>query len=186
MSDEQHLPTDEEREALLREELKRLRVVDVAGEVMVTLVTLGYQKMGLTSETLDLRNLTDARLAIELLRGLIETLEREKAGDVQAFRSTLAAMQLQYARVATLQEGVLPGGGEERSQVDAERAEERPERSGEEERPEAAREERQTEAAGQDEEMSASGTKPKPGDGASGPAKKLWVPPGVKGEDKPL
>jgi hypothetical protein len=107
----QRQPTDEELEARLREEIKRLRVVDVAGEVMVTLVTLGYQKLGLTRETLELRHLPDARLAIELLRGLIETLEREQAGDVQAFRSTLAAMQLQYARVAALPEGELPDGG---------------------------------------------------------------------------
>ena len=109
--EERRQPTDEELEARLREEIKRLRVVDVAGEVMVTLVTLGYQKLGLTRETLELRHLPDARLAIELLRGLIETLEREQAGDVQAFRSTLAAMQLQYARVAALPEGELPGGG---------------------------------------------------------------------------
>jgi hypothetical protein len=110
MDDEQRRPTDEELEAQLRDEIKRLRVADVAGEVMVTLVTLGYQKLGLTRETLELRHLSDARLAIELLRGLIDTLEREQAGDVQAFRSTLAAMQLQYARVAALPEGELPGG----------------------------------------------------------------------------
>jgi hypothetical protein len=109
MDDEHRQPTDAELEAQLREEIKRLRVADVAGEVMVTLVTLGYQKLGLTRETLELRHLSDARLAIELLRGLIETLEREQAADVQAFRSTLAAMQLQYARVAALPEGGLPG-----------------------------------------------------------------------------
>jgi hypothetical protein len=80
MDDEQSRPTDEELEAQLRDEIKRLRVADVAGEVMVTLVTLGYQKLT-DPETLELRH-PDARLAIELLRGLIETLEREQAGDV--------------------------------------------------------------------------------------------------------
>jgi hypothetical protein len=156
MDDEQRQPTDEELEAQLREEIKRLRVADVAGEVMVTLVTLGYQKLGLTPETLELRHLPDARLAIELLRGLIETLEREQAGDVQAFRSTLAAMQLQYARVAALPEGELPGG----------------------ERVEAS-------AAGEDEQTWTGGEASPPGSNdASQAAEKLWVPPGARGKKK--
>ncbi len=156
MNDEHRQPTDEELEAQLREEIKRLRVADVAGEVMVTLVTLGYQKLGLTPETLELRHLPDARLAIELLRGMIATLEREQAGDVQAFRSTLAAMQLQYARVAALPEGELPGG----------------------ERVEAS-------AAGEDEPASTGGEASPPGsDDASQAAEKLWVPPGARGKKK--
>ena len=93
--------TDEERAALLRESLKALRVVDVAHDMMLSLVTLGYQKLGLTDETRELRNLDDARLAIELLRGVLEALGAV-AGEqlVAPFRSTLAAMQLNFARVA--------------------------------------------------------------------------------------
>jgi len=166
MDDEQRQPTDEELEAQLREEIKRLRVADVAAEVMVTLVTLGYQKLGLTAETLELRHLPDARLAIELLRGLIETLEREQAGDVQAFRSTLAAMQLQYARVAALPEGELPAG----------ESAEAPAAGG-----------RQGPAApGADEPASTSDeASPQAGDDASGAAERLWVPPGARGKKKP-
>jgi hypothetical protein len=157
MDDEQRRPTDEELEAQLRDEIKRLRVADVAGEVMVTLVTLGYQKLGLTRETLELRHLSDARLAIELLRGLIDTLEREQAGDVQAFRSTLAAMQLQYARVAALPEGELPGGeGVEATVAGAD------------------------EPASAGEETSSQG-----GEDTSRAAEKLWVPPGARGKKKP-
>ena len=134
----------------------------MAGEVMVTLVTLGYQKLGLTRETLELRHLPDARLAIELLRGLIETLEREQAGDVQAFRSTLAAMQLQYARVAALPEGELPGG----ERVEASAAGER--------EPQPARTRRRRAAK-----------RAHPGsDDASRAAEKLWVPPGARGKKK--
>jgi hypothetical protein len=156
--------SDEELAAQLREELKRLRVADVAAEVMVTLVTLGYQKMGLTVETLDLRNLPDARLAIELLRGLIEAVEREKAGDVSAFRSTLAAMQLQYAGVASLPEGVLPGG------------ETAP--PGESPAEPSETEEDQPGAGGQASEPSEAGAD------ASRPASRLWVPPGVRDDDE--
>ena len=94
--------TDEERAALLREELKALRVAEVAHDMMLSLVTLGYQKLGLTDETRELRNLEDARLAIELLRGVIGALGAV-AGEqlVAPFRSTLAAMQMSFARVAS-------------------------------------------------------------------------------------
>jgi len=94
-------PSDEERAALLREELKALRLVDVAQDMMLSLVTVGYQKLGLTDETRDLRDLDDARLAIELLRGMIEAVAAASGEtSVAPYRSTLAAMQLNYARVA--------------------------------------------------------------------------------------
>jgi hypothetical protein len=93
--------TDAERDALVRDQLKRLRVADVADDVMISLVTLGYQKLGLTGETRELRDLVDARLAIDLLRAIVEVVARERGESaVASFRSTLAEMQLSYARVA--------------------------------------------------------------------------------------
>lgn len=93
--------TDAERDALMRDQLKRLRVADVADDVMISLVTLGYQKLGLTGETRELRDLVDARLAIDLLRAMVDVLARERGESaVASFRSTLAEMQLNYARVA--------------------------------------------------------------------------------------
>ena len=101
-ADEDERPlTDEERAALLREQLKALRVADVAHDMMLSLVTLGYQKLGLTDETRELRDLEDARLAIELLRGVIDALGAVTSDQLVApFRSTLAAMQMSFARVA--------------------------------------------------------------------------------------
>ncbi len=61
--------TDEQRAVLLRRQLKRLRVVDVVYDMMISSCTLGYQKLGLTDETRELRDLDDARVAIEALRG---------------------------------------------------------------------------------------------------------------------
>ena len=45
--------------------------------MMVTLVTVGYEKLGLTEQTRELRDLGDARVAIESLRRLIEVVESE-------------------------------------------------------------------------------------------------------------
>jgi len=92
--------TDEERAALLREQLKRLRVIDVVYDMMVQLVQLGYQKLGLTEETRELRNLDDARVAVEALRRLIEVAEGEGAAELSSLHSTLAQLQLSYARAA--------------------------------------------------------------------------------------
>jgi hypothetical protein len=98
MADETEL-TDEQRAVLLRRELKRLRVVDLAYDWMVSLVTVGYQKLGLTGETRELRNLEDAHLAIELLRTTIDTVAAEGTGErLSDLRSTLAGMQLNYVR----------------------------------------------------------------------------------------
>ena len=45
--------------------------------MMSSLVSFGYQKIGLTDETRDLRDLDDARLAIELLRADLGVVDRE-------------------------------------------------------------------------------------------------------------
>jgi hypothetical protein len=102
MNDETQSPatgSDEERERALREQFKRLRVADLAYEMMVGLVTVGYQKLGLTEQTRALRDLDDAHLAIELLRATLSVVEREVAAEeFKDLRSTLAQMQLGYAQ----------------------------------------------------------------------------------------
>lgn len=114
MSDEQRgagAPTDEERARAIREQLKGLHAFDLAYEMMISLVTFGYQKMGLTDETSELRDLSDARLAIELLRATLEVVEREQGeGRTRDVRSTLAQMQLGYAQAVHLAGGVPAAG----------------------------------------------------------------------------
>jgi len=106
MSDEQgagDAPTDEERARAFREQLKSLHAFDLAYDTMIGLVSFGYQKMGLTDETSELRDLGDARLAIELLRANLEVVEREQGVDrTRDVRSTLAQMQLGYAQAVHL------------------------------------------------------------------------------------
>ena len=100
--------TDEERARAYREQVKQLRAVDIASSLMLDLVTIGYQKLGLTPETADLRDLSDARLLIDLLRATLGVVENE-LDDMQRrdLHSTLAQMQLSFARAVQL------GGGAE-------------------------------------------------------------------------
>jgi hypothetical protein len=93
--------TDEERARLYREQVKRLHTVDLVRAMLADVVTLAYQKLGLTAETADLRDLGDVRAAIETLRRLVEVLDSEGALDeARTYRSTLAALQLQFAAAA--------------------------------------------------------------------------------------
>ena len=92
--------SDQERADLYREQLKKLHVIDLVRDMMVTLVTVGYEKLGLTDQTRDLRDLGDARVAIESLRRLIEVVEGEGDPEAGALRSTLAQMQLNFARAS--------------------------------------------------------------------------------------
>jgi len=102
MSDHVHgaaAQTDEERARAVREQLKSVHAFDLAYEMAISLVSFGYQKMGLTDETRELCDLGDARLAIELLRAVIETLDTQKAGAPTGdLHATLAQMQLSYVR----------------------------------------------------------------------------------------
>ena len=100
--------SEEQRRREALERLKQLRVADLLEEMLVGLVTVGYQKLGLTDQTRELRDLGDARLAIETLRAWIDVLARERGEEGLAdLRGTVAAMQLSYAR-AVAEPG--PGG----------------------------------------------------------------------------
>ena len=99
-SHEDRPPTDQERAEVYRQQLKQLHVVDLVRDMMVTLVTVGYEKLGLTDQTRELRDLDDARVAIESLRRLIEVVESEGDPEVASLRSTLAQMQLNFARAS--------------------------------------------------------------------------------------
>ena len=105
-------PSEEQRRREVVDQLKRLRVADLVEEMLVGLVSVGYQKLGLTDKTRELRDLRDARLAIETLRAWIEVLSRERGDEGLAdLRSTVAAMQLSYARVA-VEAPATPGAEE--------------------------------------------------------------------------
>ena len=105
---------DDERVRQVIDELRRLRVEDLALDMAVSLVTVGYQKLGLTEQTRELRDLDGARLAIELLRASLEVLERERgAVGLGDLRATLSAMQLNYARAVDEERAGTATGGEQ-------------------------------------------------------------------------
>ena len=97
MSEQQ--PSDEELRARLEEELKKITVEDILLQTVVTLVNLGGQRLGLTEETRDARDLAQARVAIEAVRALMPLIE-ERGDMIQPLRDALSQLQLAYAREA--------------------------------------------------------------------------------------
>ena len=95
--------SDRERARAVLEQLKSVHAFDLGYEMMVGLVTFGYQKMGLTDETRPVRDLDDVRVAIEMLRAILEAIEREQGGErTRELHDTLAQMQLGYAHAVQL------------------------------------------------------------------------------------
>jgi hypothetical protein len=94
---------DEERARQILEQLKSVHTFDLAYETMVGLVNFGSQKMGLLEETREVRDLADARLSIELVRAILEVIEREQGTDrTRGLHDALAQMQLAYAHAVQL------------------------------------------------------------------------------------
>ena len=109
-------PSEEELQAALEEQMRRLTVPDVLVQTVVTLVNLGARKLGLTGEPGPAgddpgaggdRDLEQARLAIEGTRALLPLLP----GDLGPIRDALSQLQVAYARAAGTG-AEAPAGGE--------------------------------------------------------------------------
>ena len=94
---------DQERIAReLAEELRKLRVEDVVISTLLQLSQIGYRRLGLTEQTKEDRDLAQARLAIETMKVLTPVLEAVVPAElVRDFNSSVANLQLAYAKVAT-------------------------------------------------------------------------------------
>ena len=103
-------PSEEELRARLEEELRKIKVRDVLVQTAVTLINLGGHRLGLTAESADVRDLEQARTAIEAVRAILPLAEQEGAEQLRPLRDALSQLQLAYAQeVGTAAE---PGGGD--------------------------------------------------------------------------
>jgi hypothetical protein len=75
----------------------------------VSLVNLGGQRLGITPDTEEMRDLEQARLAIEGVRALLPILEELDAEQMRPVRDALSQLQMAYAQLAR-GEGGGPGG----------------------------------------------------------------------------
>jgi hypothetical protein len=96
VGEERPQPTEEQLREL-EEELRKIRIADVLLQTVVTVSSLGFQRLAAEDRDLD-----QARLAIEALRVLVpvlaDTVPAETSRDLN---QTVANLQLAYAKAAT-------------------------------------------------------------------------------------
>jgi hypothetical protein len=102
-------PSPEDVARALVERLGAVPVRDITLQTMATFVDVAGVRLGLGPQGDDVRDLAQARQAIEILRALLGVAEREiGAAQVRPFREPLAQLQLAYARMS---EGPEDGPG---------------------------------------------------------------------------
>jgi len=101
--EQERVVSDEKRAQALLEQLKSVHAVDVGRDMVIAAVNFSYPKLGLSDETREVRDLGDVRLSIELIRAILEVLDREHRGAATSdLHDTLAQMQLAYAHAVQL------------------------------------------------------------------------------------
>jgi hypothetical protein len=85
----------------LAEELRRLRIEDVLIQTLITISSIGYRRLGLTSDTRGDRDLQQAKLAIDTMAALTPVLEKVVPDElIRDFNQSVASLQLAYAQAA--------------------------------------------------------------------------------------
>jgi hypothetical protein len=86
----------EEQLRTLEEELRKVKISDLLAQTVVTVSSLGFQKLSGEGRDLD-----QARLAIEALRALVPVLgEALPPEAIRDFNQVVANLQLAYAKAA--------------------------------------------------------------------------------------
>ncbi len=99
--------TEEELRRLIEEQLERVTVGQMVQQMMVTLASIGYQKMGLPEEVnLKYRDLDQARLAVDSLDALLKASGGKMPDDqLEPFRGTLSNLKLNYVSISAKLKG---------------------------------------------------------------------------------
>ncbi len=132
--------TEEELRRIIEEQLERVTVGQMVQQMMVTLASIGYQKMGLPEEVnLKYRDLDQARLAVDSLDGLLRASGGKMPEEqLEPFRGTLSNLKLNYVTISARVKGGADAGAastetekapgeqpaEEKSQAEPETSEE--------------------------------------------------------------
>jgi hypothetical protein len=100
-----------EMQRQMLEELARLRVGDVLLQVAFTLTSIASARLGIVPETHELRDLAEAKLAIDTLGSLMPVVGGAlDPAEVTELRQALAGLQLAYAQIAR-EAGQAAGAG---------------------------------------------------------------------------
>jgi hypothetical protein len=97
--------SEEELRARLEEEMRRVRVQDLVLQSVASIVNLTARRIAKEDE----RDLEQARIGIEAVRGLVDLLDPEPQAQV---REALSELQMIYAQASGAGGAPAPSGGE--------------------------------------------------------------------------
>ena len=101
LDDENREPTQEEIAAAFVQRLGRVPVRDIIMQTMATLSDVAGIRLGLGPEGDDVKDVTQAKLAIEGFRALLAVADQEIGTAVtRPFREPMAQLQMAYAQIA--------------------------------------------------------------------------------------
>lgn len=103
--------TEEELRAELEKQFRQQQVADVLMQYMISLSSLAYVKMGITEDSQEVKDLEQARLAIDSFQGLLDSIgDRLDKQNQEALAGALASMQMTFVQVSG-GEAQTPGEG---------------------------------------------------------------------------
>ena len=97
---EQLTPEQQQMLQQMEEEMRRVRVQDLVAQSVVSIINLAYRRIAKEDE----RDLEQARVGIEAVRGMVGALDEESQHEI---RNALSQLQMLYAQ----QSGGSGGGG---------------------------------------------------------------------------
>jgi hypothetical protein len=89
----------------LQEELEKLTVKDIVFQMMVSLSSLGYEKLGLPKDTnAAKKDIAQAKLAIDCLSAMIEACEKSlKPEELSSYKAAAANLKLSFVKESSSQ-----------------------------------------------------------------------------------
>jgi hypothetical protein len=92
--------TEEEQIKKIQEALDQLTTKDIVSDMIISLSSLAFKKMGLPEETNKKhRDLDQAKQAIDCIDGMINGIEPVlEANELQMFKTTLANIKMAYVK----------------------------------------------------------------------------------------
>ena len=97
--DEEEL-TEEELRQRIEEVMEKITVADIILDMMISLSSLAYQRMGIPHEVNEkFKDMEQARLAIDSIDGLAKAMEGRGVDDqLEPLKNTIANLKLNFAK----------------------------------------------------------------------------------------
>jgi hypothetical protein len=100
---EQLSPEQEQMLREMEEEMRKVRVQDLVAQSVVSILNLSYRRIAKEDE----RDLEQARVGIEAVRGMVDVLDAESQREI---RNALSQVQMLYAQASGAGDEPGPGG----------------------------------------------------------------------------